>query len=110
MLKIFFKNRYARLKNRYFIGKQNIYIYRDIDKIAQPYSLLSYHSFRIESAELLEQLSASQLAFALVAVQTSVPQLLHNLAQLLVHLLAALRDALKLCTEALLPLTVILKA
>jgi len=28
--------RYLRLKNRYFIGKQNIDIYRSIDIIAQP--------------------------------------------------------------------------
>lgn len=70
---------------------------------------VSYHTFRVEPAEPLQQLFALRLTTALLTVQTGVPQLLQHLAQLLVHLLAALAALLQLCTQALLPLTVILK-
>lgn len=73
------------------------------------HSLLSdsYHSFRIESAELLHQLFAPQLAFAFLPIQASIPQLIHHLAQLLVHHLATLAALMQLCIQVFLLLTVL---
>lgn len=64
--------------------------------------LLSYHSFRVESGQFLQQLFALQLSLALMVVQSRVPELLQHLAQFLGDLLATLTSLLQLYTQTFL--------
>lgn len=80
--------------NTHFDLSQHSYLYDTC--------LLSYHSFRVESGEFLQQLFALQLSFAFMVVQSCVPELLQHLAQVLGDLLATLTSLLQLYTQTFL--------